>query len=162
MQANQRERTNEKIELFVVDGLLKLFVSKPGVVCCSQDLKNLSLRHVRLTRTLQRPTIYEVECDTVGELLPVLVWRVWFAELAQMETLRDAFRLLIRFGKAQHKITRSINLNPSTLPQQCIGELNIEIADLNSGRWFSEGGKGSRLASLLIRARYAALALTRD
>lgn len=80
-----------------------------------------------------------------------------------METLCDAFRLLIRSGKAQHEITRRIDFNPSPLPQQCVGKLNIKIANLNSRRRFPEGGKGIRLALLLLYARIvAALALARD
>lgn len=78
-------------------------------------LQNLGLRCVCLARALQRSAINKVQDNTVGQLLSVLVWRVWGAEVAEVETLDDS--LLVVLGRAEDKVAHGIDLDPSSLPE---------------------------------------------
>ena len=58
-------------------------------------LQNLGLRRVCLARALQRSAINKVQDDAVGQLLSVLIWRVWSAEVAEVETLDDSLLVVL-------------------------------------------------------------------
>jgi hypothetical protein len=78
-------------------------------------LQNLSLRNVRLARTLQASPVDEVKHDAVRKLLPVLVWRVWRTEVAQVEALDDALLVVLR--RAEDKVARGVDFDPSSFPE---------------------------------------------
>jgi hypothetical protein len=78
-------------------------------------LQNLSLRHICLASTLKGSAINEIQNDTVGQLLSVLVWWIWRAEVAQVEALHNT--LLIVLGRAEDEISHGVDLDPSSFPQ---------------------------------------------
>jgi len=77
----------------------------------------MGLPNVRLASALQGPSIDEVEDNTVGKLLSILVRGVWGAEVAQMEALSHALFIVLR--GAEDKVARAVDFNPSAFPELC-------------------------------------------
>jgi len=62
----------------------------------------MSLQGSGLACTLERPAINEVQYDTVGKLLSILVGRVGCLKISEVEALGDT--LGVRYRGAQDKV----------------------------------------------------------
>jgi hypothetical protein len=114
-------------------------------------LQNLGLRNVRFARTLQRSAVDKIEHYAVGQLLSVLVGWIRCAELAEVEALNYA--LFVGPRRAEHEVAQAINLYVSTLPQQRVGELDVEVANVHGWRRLSKRGEGCGARILLGRIK---------
>lgn len=62
-------------------------------------LKNLGLSDISFAGALKRPSIDEIENDTVGKLLPILIWGIGCSEFREVKALCQAFGLLSEVSK---------------------------------------------------------------
>jgi hypothetical protein len=78
-------------------------------------LQDVGLHSACLTRALQSSAVDEIENDTVGQLLSILVGSIRSVEVGEVEALGDT--LLVGFRWTQDEIAHRVNLNPSAFPE---------------------------------------------
>ncbi len=106
-------------------------------------MQDVQLAGPVLAGDLQARTVYEIQTHTVGELLHLHLGGVGCPEVAQVVALDGAGLLLAAsrggghaLDGAEEKEALRVQAEGAALPQQVVGELDVDIAQVgdNAGR----------------------------
>lgn len=108
----------------------------------------------RLTGTLKSASVEEVQQDTIGKFFPFFVRYAGRFKFSQVVSLDQVAVTRVHISRCQNDIALTVNSDEPSFPEQRVGELDIELADVD------RGGKLSGLGTVIYR-RHIVLLLER-
>lgn len=102
-------------------------------------MENKRLPLPRLTGALKGASVEEVQQDTIGKFFPFFVRYARCFKFSQVVSLDHVAAARVHVSRCQNEIALTVNSDKPSFPQQRVGKLDIELADVDRGGKLNSG-----------------------